>query len=200
MTKGGRTTVIVGAEQPIGIIGVSDVLRESARDAVRMLREQGVTHVAMLTGDHEATARALGDAVGADEVRAGLLPADKVHAVDELRRRHGTLAMVGDGINDAPALAAADVGFAMGVAGSAAALETADVALMSDELLKIPYALRLSRVTVRNIRMNIAFSLGLKGAFLVMAVMGVATLWMAVVADMGASLIVIANALRLLRE
>ena len=133
-------------------------------------------------------------------MRAGLLPADKVHAVEELRARYGTVAMVGDGINDAPALAAADVGFAMGVAGSDAALETADVALMSDELLKIPYALRLSRVTVRNIRMNIAFSLGLKGAFLVMAVMGVATLWMAVVADMGASLIVIANALRLLRE
>jgi Cd2+/Zn2+-exporting ATPase len=200
MTAGGRTTVMVGAEQPIGIIGVSDTLRESARDAVRMLRAQGVRHVAMLTGDHEATARALGDAVGVDEVRAGLLPADKVHAVEELRRRHGTIAMVGDGINDAPALAAADVGFAMGVAGSDAALETADVALMSDELLKIPYALRLSRVTVRNIRMNIAFSLGLKGAFLVMAVMGIATLWMAVLADMGASLIVIANALRLLRE
>jgi Cd2+/Zn2+-exporting ATPase len=200
VAAGGRTTVIVGAEQPIGIIAVSDTLRESARDAVRMLRGHGVTHVAMLTGDHEAAARALGEAAGVDEVRAGLLPADKVHAVEELRRRHGTLAMVGDGINDAPALAAADVGFAMGVAGSAAALETADVALMSDELLKIPYALRLSRATVRNIRMNIAFSLGLKGAFLVMAVMGVATLWMAVVADMGASLIVIANALRLLRE
>jgi Cd2+/Zn2+-exporting ATPase len=200
MAKNGRTTVIVGADQPIGIIGVSDTLRESARDAVRMLRDQGVRHVAMLTGDHEATARALGDAVGVDEVRAGLLPADKVHAVEELRRRHGTVVMVGDGINDAPALAAADVGFAMGAAGSDAALETADVALMSDELLKIPYALRLSRVTVRNIHMNIAFSLGLKGAFLVMAVMGIATLWMAVVADMGASLIVIANALRLLRE
>ena len=197
---GGRTLVVVGAEQPIGIIGVADTPRESARDAVRMMRAQGVEHVAMLTGDHDAAARAIGDAVGVDEVRAGLLPADKVRAVEDLRRRYGTVAMVGDGINDAPALAAADVGFAMGVAGSAAALETADVALMSDELLKIPYALRLSRVTVRNIRANVAISLGLKGTFLVLAVMGIATLWMAVVADMGASLIVIANALRLLRE
>ena len=200
VAAGGQTLVIVGAERPIGIIGVADRPRESARDAIRMLRAHGVAHVALLTGDHESAARALGEAVGVDEVRAGLLPADKVRAVEELRRRYGTVAMVGDGINDAPALAAADVGIAMGVAGSDAALETADVALMADELLKIPYALRLSRATVRNVRANIAFSIGLKAAFLVMAVMGIATLWMAVVADMGASLIVIANALRLLRE
>jgi Zn2+/Cd2+-exporting ATPase len=200
LAAGGRTMVIVGAAEPIGIIGVSDRPRESAREAVKMLREQGVAHVALLTGDHESAARALGEAVGVDDVRAGLLPEDKVRAVQELRARYGALAMVGDGINDAPALAAADVGIAMGVAGSDAALETADVALMADELLKIPYALRLSRATLRNVRANIVFSIGLKGAFLIMAVMGVATLWMAVVADMGASLIVIANALRLLRE
>jgi Cd2+/Zn2+-exporting ATPase len=197
----GRSTVIVGSPTgPIGIIGVADRPRESARDAVQLLREQGIQHVALLTGDHESAARALAASVGIDEVRANLLPQDKVTAVEALRARYGTLAMVGDGINDAPALAAADVGIAMGVAGSDAALETADVALMSDELLKIPYAVRLSRATVRNIRANIGFSLGLKGAFLAMAVFGYATLWMAVVADMGASLIVIANALRLLRE
>jgi Zn2+/Cd2+-exporting ATPase len=199
-SAGATTSVIVGAMKPIGVIGVSDRPREAARDAVQMLREHGVRHVALLTGDHLAAAEALNASVGVDEVRAGLLPAGKVEAIEDLRSRHGTIAMVGDGVNDAPALATADVGIAMGVAGSDAALETADIALMADELLKIPYALRLSRATVRNIRANIAFSIVLKGAFLVMAIFGVATLWMAVLADMGASLIVIANALRLLRE
>jgi Cd2+/Zn2+-exporting ATPase len=201
LARDGRSMVIVGtATEPIGIIGVADRLRESARDAVQLLRDHGIAHLALLTGDHEPAARAFALSVGIDEVRADLLPEDKVTAVETLRARYGTVAMVGDGINDAPALAAADVGIAMGVAGSDAALETADVALMSDELLKIPYALRLSRATVRNIRANIGFSLALKGAFLAMAVLGYATLWMAVVADMGASLVVIGNALRLLRE
>jgi Cd2+/Zn2+-exporting ATPase len=166
---------------------------------VALLRSHGVRHVALLTGDNEATARALAADLGIDEVCSELLPEDKVHAVHRLRRRHGTIAMVGDGVNDAPALAAADVGIAMGAAGTDAALETADVALMADELLKIPYTLRLGRATLRNMRANIVFSLVLKGAFLVLAVAGVATLWMAVVADMGASLVVIGNSLRLLR-
>jgi Cd2+/Zn2+-exporting ATPase len=197
----GRTTVLVAdGERPLGLIAVADEIRESARDAIQMLRSHGVEHVALLTGDQPAAAEALARAVGVDQVRAGLLPEDKVREVTELRRRFGALAMVGDGVNDAPALAAADVGIAMGVAGSDAALETADVALMSDELLRIPYALRLSRAALRNIRANIAFSIALKAAFLVMAIFGVATLWMAVVADSGASLIVVANALRLLRE
>ena len=197
----GRSVVAVSANgAAIGMIGVADETRGAAPEAIQMLREHGVNHVVLLTGDHDAPARAAAAPLGIDEVRAGLLPDEKLEAVKELRRRHGALAMIGDGVNDAPALAAADVGIAMGVAGTDAALETADIALMADELAKIPYALRLSRATARNIRANIAFSLALKGAFLILAVAGAATLWMAVVADMGASLIVIANALRLLRE
>jgi Cd2+/Zn2+-exporting ATPase len=153
----------------------------------------------MLTGDSRATATAIAADLGINEFRADLLPEDKVTAVKELQRLYGPVAMVGDGVNDAPALATADVGIAMGVAGSDAALETADVALMADELLKIPYTIRLSRATVRNIKINLAISVVMKLAFVVAAVAGVATLWMAVVADTGASVIVIANALRLLR-
>jgi Zn2+/Cd2+-exporting ATPase len=196
----GRTAVLVArGSEAIGVIGVADELREAGRDAIDLLRQQGVSRVALLTGDNAETAHAIAREIGVDEVRAELLPEDKVSAIEDLRRRYGTVVMVGDGVNDAPALATADVGIAMGAAGSDAALETADVALMADELLKIPYAVRLSRATVRNIRMNIAFSLGLKAIFLGLAVVGAASLWMAVVADMGASLIVIANGLRLLR-
>jgi len=182
------------------VLGVSDEPREPARDAIALLRRHGIEHVVLLTGDHEPAARALAASLGLDAYHSSLLPEDKVARVEALRALYGTLAMVGDGVNDAPALAAADVGIAMGVAGTDAALETADVALMADELLKIPYTLRLSRATARNIRANIAFSIVLKAAFLVMAITGTATLWMAVAADMGASLVVIANALRLLRE
>jgi Cd2+/Zn2+-exporting ATPase len=198
--RGCGSVMVAGAGTAIGVIGVADQPREAARDAVDLLRQQGVEHVMLLTGDQESAARSLAESLDLDGYRAALLPEDKVTAVEELRRRYGALAMIGDGVNDAPALAAADVGIAMGVAGTDAALETADVALMADELLKIPYALRLSRATMRNIRANIAFSIVLKGAFLILAVAGAATLWMAVAADMGASLVVIANALRLLRE
>ncbi len=201
LSASARTVVLVASPGSgvSGVIAVADETREAARDTVELLRHHGVHHVALLTGDNEATARALAADLGIDEVCPELLPEDKVHAVQRLRERHGVIAMVGDGVNDAPALAAADVGIAMGVAGTDAALETADVALMADELLKIPYTVRLSRATLRNMRANIAFSLVLKGAFLILAVAGVATLWMAVVADMGASLVVIGNSLRLLR-
>jgi len=196
----GRTAVLVARDdRPVGIITVADRPREAGRDALAMLRDQGVEAVVMLTGDSRSTAAAIAGELGVDDIRAELLPEDKVAAVEALRRQYGSVAMVGDGINDAPALANADVGIAMGVAGSDAALETADVALMADELLKIPFTFRLSRRTVRNIRANLAISVALKAAFLIAAVAGAATLWMAVIADAGASVIVVANALRLLR-
>jgi len=196
----GRTPVLLARDGiPVGIIAVADRPREAGRDVVDILRQQGVRSVVMLTGDSAATASAIAADLGIDEVRAELMPEDKVRVIEDLRRRYGSVAMVGDGINDAPALATADVGIVMGAAGSDAAIESADIALMADELLKIPYALRLSRATMRNIRANLVISLALKAAFVLAAVGGVATLWMAVLADTGASIIVIANALRLLR-
>jgi Cd2+/Zn2+-exporting ATPase len=196
----GCTAVLVAADgAPVGIIAVADEVRESGREAVRLLRGQGVTRIVLLTGDNANAARAIARDLSLDDYRAELLPEDKVAAIAALRAEHGPVAMIGDGVNDAPALAAADVGIAMGAAGTDAALETADVVLMADELVKIPYAFRLSRATVRIIKANIAFSIALKAVFLALGVAGVATLWMAVVADMGASLVVIVNGLRLLR-
>jgi Cd2+/Zn2+-exporting ATPase len=196
----GLTPVLVARNgEALGIIVVADRPREHGRDAIDLLRRQGIESIVMLTGDSESTARAIATELGIDEFRAELLPADKLAAVEALRQRYGTVAMVGDGVNDAPALASADVGIAMGAAGSDVALETADVALMADELLKVPYAFRLSRATVRNIKANLTISLVMKAAFVAATIAGVATLWMAVLADTGASVIVIANALRLLR-
>jgi len=153
----------------------------------------------MLTGDERAVAGRVAADVGVDEYHAAMMPDQKHAAIGRLRAAYGPVAMVGDGINDAPALAAADVGIAMGAVGSDVAIETADVALMSDELLKLPFALRLARATLRNVKTNVAVSIALKAVFLVAAVTGHATLWMAVLADTGASVIVVANALRLLR-
>ena len=201
MTARGGTPVIVGHDgEAVGVIGIADEMRERGRDAIAMLRREGIEHVVLLTGDHQAAADEVGRALGFDEVHAGLMPEEKVALVRGLKARYASVAMVGDGVNDAPALAAADVGMAMGAAGTDVALETADIALMDDELMKVPFALRLSRNAMRNIRMNVAISLGLKAAFVALAIAGAATLWMAVLADTGASLIVTANALRLLRS
>jgi Cd2+/Zn2+-exporting ATPase len=200
MNARGRTSVLVARDgEIVGLIALADEPRETGRETIDALRRDGVESLVMLTGDSHATARNVADAVGVDEFHAELLPEDKVSAIADLRRRYGSVAMVGDGVNDAPALAAADIGIAMGAAGSDAVLETADVALMADELLKIPYALRLSRTTLTNIKANLAVSLVLKAAFVTAAIAGVATLWMAILADTGASVIVVANALRLLR-
>jgi Cd2+/Zn2+-exporting ATPase len=200
MTTRGMTIMLVArAGHAIGAIGLRDEVRLHSREAIDMLRTEGITHVALLTGDHEHSAQAAGDAGNVDAIHAGLLPADKVTAVERLRATHGTVAMVGDGINDAPALAAADIGIAMGVAGTDAAIETADIALMADDLRALSYVVRLGRRTVRTVKTNVAIALGLKLAFMTLAIAGLATLWMAVVADMGASLIVVANALHLLR-
>jgi Cd2+/Zn2+-exporting ATPase len=179
---------------------MEDELRDEAPSAVRSLEALGVEHVVMLTGDRPETARAMGVAVGIDEVFHDLLPEDKLVKIRELVDRYGTVAMVGDGVNDAPALALSSVGIAMGAAGSPAAIETADVALMTEDLRKIPAAVVLGRQMVSVIRQNVVASLAIKAGFLAMAVAGAATLWMAVAADMGTTLLVIANGLRLLRN
>jgi Cd2+/Zn2+-exporting ATPase len=197
----GGTAVLVGhAGTPLGVISLTDELRTSGRDAVGRLRETGVERVVLLTGDVRASADRARDGAGLDEAHAELLPSQKVEAIEALRAQYGPVAMVGDGINDAPALAAADVGIAMGGAGTDVALETADVVLMSDDLAKLPYALSLGRATLANIRQNVTIALGLKLAFVVLAATGLATMWMAIVADTGASLLVTANSLRLLRR
>jgi Zn2+/Cd2+-exporting ATPase len=203
----GRTAILVGTSGPeggpveiAGVIAVADRLRDHAPRAIQELRRAGIERIVMLTGDNPGTARAVAESLpGLDEYRAELLPADKVHAVRELRARYGRVAFVGDGINDAPALAASDVGIAMGSAGTDVALETADIALMTDDLERLSTTIRLARKAEGIIRANIALSLLTKAAFVALAVMGWATLWMAVAADMGTSLVVIMNGMRALR-
>lgn len=204
LADGGATPLFVARQvgedwQPLGVIALADEVRPHAAAAVERLRKAGVRRVVVLTGDTRASGEAVARAVGADEVMAELLPEDKAAAVLSLRERYGPVVMVGDGINDAPALAAADVGVAMGAAGTDVALETADIALMSDDLNGLADALLLSRRTSRVIKQNVAFSFLIKLLALALALFGFVSLWIAVLADVGASLIVTANGLRLSR-
>ncbi len=196
----GKTAVLLSSDStPIGVIAIADQIRPNARDAINALRKGGVRRLLMMTGDNEETARAVAERLALDGYRAELLPDDKVKAVREMVTNGQRVSFVGDGVNDAPALAAATVGIAMGAAGTDVALETADIALMADDLSHLPFAIRISRKTSAIIRQNIVFSLATKAVFMGLALVGWATLWMAVAADMGASLAVIANGLRVLR-
>jgi Cd2+/Zn2+-exporting ATPase len=197
----GKTVVLVGTEtELLGIIAIADEVRPGARRAVDRLHELGVEHVVMLTGDNEGTARAIADRVGVDAYRAELLPEGKVDAVRTLQAEHGDVAMIGDGINDAPALAAAEVGIAMGAAGTDTALETADIALMGDDIGKLPYLYALSHEANGVIRQNIWASLGVKALLALGVPLGLVSVALAVVVgDMGMSLGVTGNAMRLSR-
>jgi Cd2+/Zn2+-exporting ATPase len=198
MASGATPTLVARDGALVGLVALADAPRDAARDVVVQMKRGGVEHLAMLTGDGAGAAERIRQAVGVDAARSDLLPADKVDAVRALQREYSTVAMVGDGINDAPALAAADVGIVMGAAGSDAALETADVALMGDELDRLPFALRLGRAARRTIQVNIALALVVKLVFLALAVGGFTSLWLAILADTGISLVVVANGLRLL--
>jgi Cd2+/Zn2+-exporting ATPase len=187
-----------GAMEPVAVFGVADTVRTTSADAIAALQSLGL-HTTMLSGDNPATVRHVAEQLGVPDARGGLLPADKLAAIEALQSQHGQVAMVGDGVNDAPALARADIGLAMGAAGTATALETADVAIMDDDPRKLASFIRLSQATGRILWQNIALALGIKAIFLALALSGDATLWMAVFADMGASLLVVFNGLRLLR-
>ncbi|MNR75536.1 putative cadmium-transporting ATPase [compost metagenome] len=199
LQEAGNTVVLLGDENEVyGLIAVADPIRPESRAIVAELKRMGIAQVAMLTGDNARTAQEIATQIGVDEVRAELLPEDKVAAVKDLETRFGRVAMVGDGVNDAPALATAKLGIAMGAAGTDVAIETADVALMSDNVRRIPFTMHLSRRTMAIIRQNITFSLVVKLVATVLVFPGWLTLWMAVLSDMGATILVVLNALRLL--
>ena len=197
----GHTVVAIGNDTHIcGLISIADSLRENVSQIIKDIKKAGVRWVIMLTGDNQGTAKAIAMEAGIDEYRCELLPEDKVEAIGHLVREYKEVAMVGDGVNDAPAMASATFGIAMGAMGTDAALETADVALMSDDLSKLPWLIRHSRRTLRNIQQNIIFALGLKLVFIVLTLFGLASLWMAIAADTGATLLVVFNSLRLLNR
>nr|WP_254607041.1 heavy metal translocating P-type ATPase [Rhodoferax sp. BAB1] len=195
----GRTVTLLAMDsQVLAIFAVADTIKESSREALAELHALGVRSV-MLTGDNPATAQTIARQAGIDDARGNLLPEDKLTAIEDMQGRYGTTAMTGDGINDAPALARSDIGIAMGAAGTDTAMEAADVVIMNDDLRRIPELIRLSRRTRAVLWQNIVLALGIKSVFLVLSIIGGATMWMAVFADMGASLIVVFNGLRLLK-
>ena len=196
----GKTVMVLGNEEEIlSLIAVADEIRETSKAVINQLNKIGIETV-MLTGDNERTAREIGKQVGVSDVKASLLPEDKLNFIKELRGKHKKVGMVGDGVNDAPALAASTVGVAMGGAGTDTALETADIALMSEDLNQLPYTIKLSRKAVTIIKQNITFSLAIKLLALLLVIPGWLTLWIAIFADMGATLLVTLNSLRLLKR
>ncbi|MEW9680687.1 heavy metal translocating P-type ATPase [Pseudomonas sp. TE50-2] len=200
LEREGKTVVALCASNSVlAIFGVADTIKPSSQAAIDELHELGIK-TTMLSGDNPHTAEAIGRQVGIDQARGNLLPADKLNVIGELQGAGHVVGMVGDGINDAPALAKSQIGFAMGAAGTGTAIETADVALMDDDLRKIPAFVRLSRDTSIILKQNIFFALGIKAAFLLLTLFGFATLWMAVFADVGVSLLVVLNGLRLLKK
>lgn len=197
----GKTVMLVGSAQTIwGLIAVADTLRGNSKTAIRELRQAGMKHIAMLTGDNRRVAASIAKNLNLDAYYSDLLPQDKVSTVQKLTKEYGTVVMVGDGVNDAPALAAAHVGVAMGVAGSDTALETADIALMADDLGKLAYIINLSRKTVAVIKQNIGFAVLIKALFILFTFFGFVDLWLAVLADMGSSILVTLNGMRLMQS
>jgi Cd2+/Zn2+-exporting ATPase len=196
----GKTMMLCGTNEEIFLaVALRDEPRMESQAVISKLHDLGIKHSFMLTGDHPKTAEALSGELGITDTKAGLLPEDKLNFIKKYDKEYGNIAMVGDGINDTPALAASTVGIAMGTAGTDSALETADVALMGDDLKKLPYTVKLSRKALTIIKQNIAFSIGIKILALLLVIPGWLTLWIAIFADMGATLLVTLNALRLLR-
>jgi Zn2+/Cd2+-exporting ATPase len=199
LEKEGKTTIIISTDkEALGLIAVADSIRNSSVKAIKALQALGLKTI-MLTGDNNITAEAIAQQVGIDKVYANMLPEDKLAAIANLVTEHKYVGMVGDGINDAPALAKSTIGFAMGSEGTDIALETADVALVENHLDKLPFFVKLSKKTFNTLIQNISFAILVKVIFFVLAIFGKATLWMAVLADMGSSLVVIFNGLRLTR-
>ena len=194
----GKTVILIHHRSARGIIALADTPRKEAGSCVNILKKKGIKHIMMLTGDNERVASAIAKQLKVDSFKSAMLPEEKVESIRQLLFKYEKAAMVGDGVNDAPALAASSVGIAMGAAGTDSAIEAADVALMSDDLLKLPFLVHLARRTLSTIKANIAFSLIIKSAFIVFVFLGMANLWMAVAADMGTSLIVILYGMRLI--